>query len=173
MSAGLSESIRERRLQLGLSLSQLARRVRTSAATISRYESGWHRFELYTLQKLASALGCRLRVELEPIKRSTSAIASKTPTERIRRLFWDKPLEEADFLRYPRWVVQRVLEFGYMADVQALIGRMGKDRFLQEVATVRFGTEKAQAFWRMMLEREGMRCIRESSRRAARISWRR
>ncbi|MBN1835024.1 MAG: helix-turn-helix domain-containing protein, partial [Spirochaetales bacterium] len=46
----LSETIRRRRRELGLSLSQLARRIRSSPATVHRYESGWHRFELYTLQ---------------------------------------------------------------------------------------------------------------------------
>jgi transcriptional regulator with XRE-family HTH domain len=169
----MSSSIRERRLQLGLTLSQLARRVRTSAATISRYESGWHRFELFTLQKLASALGCRLRVQLEPINRSVSTMASEAPTDRIQRLFWDKPLEDADFTHYPRWVIQRVLDLGSLMDVRVLIGRMGKDKFLQEVGAIRFSSDKAQAFWRMMLEFEGIKCTRESSRRAARISWRR
>jgi transcriptional regulator with XRE-family HTH domain len=166
MTGGLSESLRARRLQLGLSLSQLARRVRTSAATISRYESGWHRFELYTLQKLAAALGCRLRIQLEPLDRGSSAI------DRIGRLFWDKPLEEEDYMRYPRWVARRVLEFGTLEDVRALIGRMGKGRFLQEVGAIRFGAEKTRTFWRMMLEYEGIKCTLEPCPRAAEISWR-
>jgi transcriptional regulator with XRE-family HTH domain len=168
MRASLSESLKARRLQLGLSLSRLAKRVRTSAATVFRYESGWHRFELYTLQKLAAALGCRLRIELEPLDGGSGDYS----IARIRRLFWDKPLEEEDFFRYPRWIVRRVLEFGTLEDVRALIGRMGKGRFLQEVGAIRFGAEKTRTFWRMMLEYEGIKCTLEPCPRAAEISWR-
>ena len=47
----ISRQLRDRRQQLGLSLTQLARRADTSAPTLSRYENGWSRFEVATLQK--------------------------------------------------------------------------------------------------------------------------
>ena len=42
----ISRQLRARREEIGLSLAQLARRADTSAATLSRYETGWSRFEV-------------------------------------------------------------------------------------------------------------------------------
>ena len=169
----LSETIRRRRLELGLSLSQLARRIRSSPATVHRYESGWHRFELYTLQKLAAALGCRLRIELEPLAPETSGVTAEAAVARLRRLFWDRDLESEDFERYPGWVMLRVLEMGTLGDVRALLDLIGRQAFLDRLGGLRFASEKTEAFWRAMCRQEGFACTRESSPTGARISWQR
>jgi transcriptional regulator with XRE-family HTH domain len=155
MPGDLSRALKGRRLQLGLTLSQVARRVRTSPATISRYESGWHRFELYTLQKLASALGCRLRVGLEPVRPRTPAASPRSAIKRLGRLFWDTPLQQADLRRHPRWVIRRVLETGALEDVRILVQLLGKDKVLSEAASIRFKSPKTARFWKSMIELEG------------------
>ena len=45
----------------------------------------------------------------------------------IRRLFWDKPLEEADIEQYPLWIMGRVLDYGDLPDVLhgAFRGKLG------------------------------------------------
>ena len=170
-TSGISQALKRRRQQLGLSLARLAGRVRTSAATISRYENGWHRFEVYTLQKLASALGCRLVIGLEPLSPEIAKPGREVVVRRIRRLFWDKPLQVADLREHPQWVVRRVLELGSLADVQALVGLLGKGAFLQQVACLRFYSDKTTRFWAAMLAQEGVKCRKKSSPKAARISW--
>lgn len=155
MPASLSLALKQRRLQLGLTLSQVARRVRTSPATISRYESGWHRFELYTLQKLASALECRLRIGLEPVRLSTPAASTRSSLKRLGRLFWDTPLRQEDLRLHPHWVIQRILEAGTLEDVRILVALLGKDRVLSEAASIRFRSVKTARFWKSMLELEG------------------
>lgn len=155
MPASLSLALKQRRLQLGLTLSQVARRVRTSPATISRYESGWHRFELYTLQKLASALECRLRIGLEPVRLSTPAASNRSSLKRLGRLFWDTPLRQEDLRLHPHWVIQRILEAGTLEDVRILVALLGKDRVLSEAASIRFRSVKTARFWKSMLELEG------------------
>ena len=170
-TSGISQALKRRRQQLGLSLARLAGRVRTSAATISRYENGWHRFEVYTLQKLASALGCRLVIGLEPLSPEIAKPGREVVVRRIRRLFWDKPLQVADLREHPQWVVRRVLELGSLADLQALVGLLGKGAFLQQVACLRFYSDKTTRFWAAMLAQEGVKCRKKSSPKAARISW--
>ena len=170
-TSGISQALKRRRQELGLSLARLAGRVRTSAATISRYENGWHRFEVYTLQKLASALGCRLVIGLEPLGPEIAKPGREVVVRRIRRLFWDKPLQVADLREHPQWVVRRVLELGSLADVQALVGLLGKGAFLQQVACLRFSSDKTTRFWAAMLAQEGVKCRKKSSPKAARISW--
>lgn len=167
----LSGALKRRRRELGLSLSRLARRVRSSPATVHRYECGWHRFEIYTLQKLATALGCRLRITLEPVNRLPPAVSAQEAVDQLRRLFWDKELNVEDLHAHPRWVIRRVLEMGTLRDVQALIGILGKDALLDHVRCLRFGSRQTAGFWRAILELEGRRCTPRFSRKAAGISW--
>jgi transcriptional regulator with XRE-family HTH domain len=162
----LPEEIRSRRLALGLSLKQVARRAGTSVPTLSRYETRWARFELKTLRKLATALGCRLQLTLEP-EPETAREPKKDASARIRRLFWDAPFSESDLERHPRWVITRVLEFGSLDDVRTLIRRYGTRRFLELAASARFSSRRPRVFWRSILEMEGIPCTNASSRLAA------
>lgn len=168
----ISAALRLRRRELGLTLKQLARRVHSSPATVHRYESGWHRFEIYTLQKLARALGCRLRIALQPVEQALPNASRHEVVDQLRRLFWDKKLQPADLEEHPEWVMRRVLEMGALRDVRALIGLLGKDRFLGHLQRLRFESAKTARLWRAMQELEGVRCTARSSREAAGISWR-
>lgn len=167
----ISLKLKNRRLQLGLSLSQLARRANTSASTLSRYENGWQRFELYTLRKLATALGCRLKVDLEPIETHSSKVRRLSGIQKLKRLFWDRKLLNQDLEDYPIWVLERVLEYGSLEDVRFLVARMGRKKFLEIVTRVRFKSSKAENFWKLILQREGISCMKKSSRKEARPCW--
>lgn len=171
MDQNVSEQLKRRRLEAGLSLSQLARRANTSAATLSRYENGWQRFELYTLRKLATALGCRLQVSLEPLEKSSHRRGTPSGLRKLDRLFWDRRLRKRDLEEYPLWVIERVLEYGSLEDVRIIAARMGRKRFLDNVAQVRFKSAKAENFWHLILQREGIPCTKRSSRKEARPSW--
>ncbi len=167
----ISEQLKKRRQERGLSLSQLARRANTSVATLSRYENGWQRFELYTLRKLATALGCRLRISLEPLDRTSPRKARSAGLRKLNRLFWDRRLRKRDLDDYPLWVLERVLEYGSLEDVRTLAVLMGHKRFLDNVAQVRFKSVKAENFWYLILQREGISCTKRFSRQEARPSW--
>jgi transcriptional regulator with XRE-family HTH domain len=161
-----SEDLRSRRRALGLSLKQVARRAGTSVPTLSRYETGWARFELKTLRKLATALGCRLRLTLVP-EAGTVGEPVRDASSRIRRLFWDAPFDESDLDRHPRWVTTRVLEFGNLDDVRFLVQRYGTRRFVDLAAAARFSSRRTRVFWRSILELEGIPCTNAFSRPAA------
>jgi len=59
----LAVSLAELREKRGLTQTQLAAKVHTSAAVISRIENGQN-VELKTLRKIAAALNARLKIEL-------------------------------------------------------------------------------------------------------------
>ena len=171
-SLEISRQLRDRRHQLGLSLTQLARRADTSAPTLSRYENGWSRFELTTLQKLATALGCELVIRLEskeiPIERPNRAKV----VEQLGRLFWDTRLEASHLVENTLWVIERVLELGNLDDIRILITHLGRDGFLHHVARARISPGRTREFWHRMLEKEGVPCTRKFSREEAASSWR-
>ena len=168
----VSKQIRARREAVGLSLAELARRAGTSAATVSRYESGWTRFEVYTLRKLATALGCALVISFQPKDRPSNQPSPSDVVRRLRRLFWDQRLRVEHLEANPLWVVERVLEIGDLDDIRQLVELMGRDSFLQHVAEARFSSEKSRVFWRQILEREGMPCTTRSFRDEAASFWR-
>lgn len=167
----ISQALRRRRRELGLSLTTLARRANTSAATLSRYEHGWRRFELGTLEKLATALECRIRIEFDPWSQPAKPGNRRAVVRRLRRLFWDRPLQSRHLDDYPSWVVQRVLEYGTLDDVHALVYALGRQRFLEETAKVRFTSARTESLWREILRKEGVPCMPRSSRDKARSSW--
>jgi transcriptional regulator with XRE-family HTH domain len=169
MPETISQQLRRRRLELGLSLSGVARRAGTSPATLSRYEHGWTRFETYTLRKLAVALGCRLKIELCPkAERGPQGGRGRAKAEtRLKRLFWDHPLKQADLEAHPVWVVERVLEYGNLDDIRVLREAMGKERFLSAVAEAQRVSPRTRSFWNKLLRLEGIPCTKKYSRNTA------
>jgi transcriptional regulator with XRE-family HTH domain len=165
----ISERLRMRRAQLGLSLTDVARRAGTSPATLSRYEHGWNRFEVYTLRKLAAALDCDLRVDLCPRKRTAEPVPVdlSSVVNRLARLFWEHPLKTEDLDRHTAWVLERVLDYGDLSDIHALQSVMGRTRFLEAVARADRVSPRTRNFWSRMLEMEGIACTRAFSRDTA------
>ncbi len=168
----ISRQIAARRKELGLSLSQLARRADTSPATLSRYENGWSRFELSTLRKLATALDCDLAVQLHPRNRMKGRQSPSEVVEQLRRLFWDVKLVELHLDENALWVVERVLEYGTLDDVHTLVEFLGRETFLRFVAEARFSSNRTRVFWESVLAKEGKTCTRRYSRLEAANSWR-
>jgi transcriptional regulator with XRE-family HTH domain len=163
----ICQQLRLRRQALGLSLRDVARRAGTSAATLSRYEDGWTRFETHTLRKLATALDCDLHIALEPRKGRRPKLTHTDDARRLRRLFWDQPLRKRHLETHPVWVVERVLEYGGLADVHSLQRLMGNTRFLRAAARAERLSPRTRSFWREVLALEGMPCTTRFSRNTA------
>jgi ribosome-binding protein aMBF1 (putative translation factor) len=66
LAADVGERIHDARDAAGLSQRELARRMGTSQAAIDRLESGGVGATLTTLQRVATALGLEVNVELRP-----------------------------------------------------------------------------------------------------------
>lgn len=158
------------RLAASLSLAQAARRAGTSAATLSRYENGWARFELYTLRKLATALGCEIEIRLNPIPRPADRLDETECIARLSRLFWDHPLQRDDIRLHTRWVLERVLEYGQLDDVHDVMTLLGRETFLEQIRHVNWMSPKTHEFWRVMLEEKPL-CTNEPFRRQAENFW--
>lgn len=170
-ASGLSSDLRHLRKMQGMPLSRLARLVGTSSATISRYESGWSRFELTTLRKLATALGYRIEITWRPLRQSGAWETEEQLIRKLGRLFWDRRLERGDVDRYPRWMVGRVIQYGKIADIQALCAFLGRERFIGIISDHRMPSAKLERFWNAMLRLEGVSCTKKPSRPQASISW--
>ncbi|OGQ18450.1 MAG: hypothetical protein A3B70_01215 [Deltaproteobacteria bacterium RIFCSPHIGHO2_02_FULL_40_11] len=59
----IGEQLAKLRLQAGLTQAEVAKKVKTTASAISRYENGeYDRYELRTLQKIVAACGGKLKI---------------------------------------------------------------------------------------------------------------
>ncbi len=164
----ISEKLRGRRLQSGYSLSEFARLADTSPATLSRYENGWTRFEVSTLRKLASAMGYRLQIEFIPNKANSRTEMNESEIiDSLKRLFWESDFNPEILDKYPVWAVERVLESGQLQDIHSLQDLMGRDLFLESVLRCTRLSPKTRIFWNSILKKEGMSCMKKSSRKTA------
>ncbi len=135
-----------------LSLKEVADRVGTSASALHRYESGWDRFELRTLRRLAATLDARLVVRLERIGDASPA-RRVTPGQlvaRLRPLFWDVDLEARHLHENPDWVLRRVLRFGDRDAVHQARGNFG-DEAVRRAAMHRAMDARTRGFWMVAL----------------------
>ncbi len=81
----IAHQIASARRAAGLTQAGLARRMGTAQPTIARLERGdYQGYSVATLAKAARALGCRLRVELEP-PRVSEVAAGYRPLRKRRR----------------------------------------------------------------------------------------
>jgi hypothetical protein len=61
-------------------------------------------------------------------------------------------------------MMERVLEYGALEDVRLVMEVFGKSRFLDMVAGATRVSAKTAAFWRSLLEQEGVSCTKKFSR---------
>jgi len=150
--APIGFQIRALRKGRGWSLAELARRAGTSAPTVHRYESGWERFELATLRRLAAALDAHLNVSLEPVrKEEPESTPSREHLARLlESLFWDRPLEPQDVDDYPQWVLRRVLMYGDRRQVAASRRFYGDDA-VRAAAVHREIDGRTRNYWSLIL----------------------
>ena len=151
-SLPLGHRIRLLRLERGWTLAELARRAGTSGPTLHRYESGWDRFELETLRKIAAALGARLEITLVSAPRAAAArrVSSKALVRQLAPLFWDRDLEESDLSRHSGWVLERVLTSGSHEQVRAARVFFG-DEAVGRAAERRGVDARTRRYWHMIL----------------------
>lgn len=156
----IGTQIRRLRKERGLTLSALARRASTSAPTMHRYESGWNRFELQTLRKIAAALDASLEVRLVPHRHSASS-AQPSRAEvltLLAPLFWDRKLQDPDLDDHPDWVLGRVLMFGSLLQVRAARRYYG-DSGIRKAIRRREIDARTRNYWELILEEP---CTRRS-----------
>lgn len=148
----IGPQIRRLRVERGLTQAELAQRAGTSAPTMHRYETGWDRFEIATLRRIAEALGAALEVRLVPPRGGPASVPSEAElVDLLAPLFWDRELDPAHLERFPGWVLERVVDFGNREQMAAARAWFG-DEVLAE-AIERPGVDvRSRNYWRMILE---------------------
>jgi len=156
----VSTQLRRLRRRAAVSLQELAARAGTSAAALHRYESGWSRFEIATLRRIARGLSAEVVVEIRPSNESSqpTATSDRELVELLAPLFWDKPLETGDLETARSWVLERVLTLGDRDQVRAARAFFGDDA-IREAIGRRGVDRRTRNYWQTILEEQ---CIPRS-----------
>ena len=149
----ISVQIRKLRQERGLTLAELAEQVGTSTPTMHRYESGWDRFELRTLDRIAAGLGARLEVRLIPgeVGKPPPDLDVPDLVDLLAPLFWDHVLDEVVLAKHPAWVLARTLVFGDAQQVSAARAFYGDDAVCRAVRR-REVDPRTRNYWNLILE---------------------
>ena len=150
--APIGAQIRKLRMQRGLTLSALAQKAGTSAPTLHRYESGWDRFEVGTLRRIAAALGAGLEIRfILPSREQRDRRPAAVKLVRVLApLFWDLKLDVSHVTGNPRWVLGRVLMFGTPTQVRAARSFYG-DGAIRDAVRQRGIDARTRNYWNLML----------------------
>jgi hypothetical protein len=118
-----------------------------------RYESGWDRFEVGTLRKIAVALDATLEVRLVPNPKPPSRAEpdAEEILALVASLFWDHKLERGDLRRHQDWVLGRVLMFGSWTQVRAVRRYYGDPAILRAVRRREIDS-RTRNYWELILE---------------------
>lgn len=148
----IASQIRLLREDRGFSLAELAARSGTSAPTVHRYESGWDRFELRTLERIGAALGAGVEVRFVPGRESpVDRPAPRGLVRLLAPLFWDTRLDRSHLEAFPDWVLARVLTYGTLDQVRAARAFFGDEAVAR--ASRRRGVDaRTRAYWELVLE---------------------
>lgn len=149
--------IRRLRQARGWTLAELARQAGTSAPALHRYESGWDRFQVDTLRRIARALEVRLDIRLVDRPRSAPLRRPRSPTALARLLaplFWDRDLTADDLVRHGDWALGRVLTVGNREQVAAARGHYG-DAAIRRVVAQRGIDPRTRNYWTLLLGEPG------------------
>ncbi len=147
----LGPFLRRLRTHKNLSLKELSEILGTSESAIHRYESGWDRFELRTLRRLARALDADLEIRLTPRQAVESSPDPGDLAARFAPLFWDVDLVAQHLLDNPQWVLRRVLEYGDLQQ-NRLARRYFGDEAVAEAARHRSLNPRVRRFWEVVLQ---------------------
>ena len=146
----IGSQIRAIRQARGLSLQALAERCGSSAPTLHRYETGWDRFEIATLRRIAAALDARLEIRLQIQDHETPVPDRRQLLKLLVPLFWDRKLSISDLHRHSRWVLGRVLMYGNPDQVRAARAYYGDAAIIEAVAK-RGIDERTRNYWMTIL----------------------
>ena len=147
----LGPFLRRLRTHKDLSLKKLAEILGTSESAIHRYESGWDRFEIRTLRRLARALDADLEIRLTPRQAVEPLPDPGDLAARFAPLFWDVDLVSQHLLDNPQWVLRRVLECGDLQQ-NRLARRYFGDDAVAEAAHHRSLSPQVRRFWEVVLQ---------------------
>ena len=91
----------------------------------------------------------------------------------LRRCFWDIAWEDFQPARRPRFVIERVLEYGDADAADWMMRSFPRAEIAAVLKKSRALTPKSAAFWALVfaLDKEDIRCLNRSFRKTRKLFW--
>jgi hypothetical protein len=92
----------------------------------------------------------------------------------VHRYFWDIDPTTLDVASYPRYVIERILEYGDPAALRWLFGRFGREELVEVLRTTRRLSPLSANFWALYfdVDKSEVPCLTMPSPRPRGRAWR-
>lgn len=97
----------------------------------------------------------------------------KTMPESLKRYFWDIDFSKLSYEKRPRFVIERILEFGDESAVIWMVKSFSLSQIISAFTKSRQLTWKSANFWALMfgIDRGKVKCLNKSSRVTQKQFW--
>lgn len=91
----------------------------------------------------------------------------------LKRYFWDIDFEKLDCIKYPKYVIIRILEHGDGKSISWMKNRFSRCDIVDALTMTRELTEKSANFWAVVLdiEKKKIKCLNKSFLKTRKQFW--
>lgn len=91
----------------------------------------------------------------------------------LKRYFWDVDFDKLDYNKYPKYVIERILEYGDERSIAWMRHNFSRSNIVDVLTSSRGLTEKSANFWAVVLgvRKEGVKCLNKSFREIRKKFW--
>ena len=91
----------------------------------------------------------------------------------LKPYFWDVDFPTLEYEKHPRFVIERLLEFGDGPALAWMMERFSRPQIVQALEKSRQLTQKSANFWALMfgIDQEKIKCLTKSFQETRRKFW--
>lgn len=101
------------------------------------------------------------------------SVAKKKLPSYLKKYFWDADFTQLDYERYPRYVLERILELGDEKAVRWMIHNFPQTQIIEALSQSRNLSPKSANFWSLLFQvpPERIRCLRPQFQKTCKTIW--
>ena len=91
----------------------------------------------------------------------------------LKPCFWDIKFEDLHYKEHPRFVIERILEYGGREAIKWMMTAYPRSQIIDTLSWSRNLSPKSADFWALFyrVDRERIRCLKKSFRETRKIFW--
>ena len=91
----------------------------------------------------------------------------------LKKYFWDVDFEKLDYKSYPRYIIERILEYGDESGINWMMKNFSRIQIIRTLQKSRQLSSKSANFWAFVLntKKETIKCLSRSFQEIRKQFW--